>query len=104
MYRSNLPTGTITSTTLASTAIGGADESAFQQTTTIPSLLLVGTNVFAVQMHQSGGTSSDISFALELTAGTGVTLTRAPYLQMGTPTSTVVRQTRWDRSSRTQRS
>ena len=91
VFRSNLPAGTITSSTLASVAIGGADESTYQQTTISPSLLVAGTNVLAVEMHQSGGTSSDISFALELTAGTGVTLTRAPYLQLGTPTSTVVR-------------
>ncbi|MBK5295544.1 MAG: hypothetical protein JJE40_00215, partial [Vicinamibacteria bacterium] len=31
VFRSNLPTGTVTSTTLASTAVSGADESAFQQ-------------------------------------------------------------------------
>lgn len=91
VFRSNLPTGTITYNTLASAAIGGADESAFQQATISPSLLVAGTNVLAVEMHQSGGTSSDISFALELTAGGSVTLTRGPYLQLGTPTSTVVR-------------
>ena len=67
VFRSNLPTGTIAYNTLASAAIGGADESAFQQTTISPSLLASGTNVLAVEMHQSGGTSTDISFALELT-------------------------------------
>jgi hypothetical protein len=91
VYRTNLPAGSITSSTLASSAIGGADESAWQQTTVSPSLLVAGTNVLAVEMHQSGGTSSDISFALELTAGGGVVLTRGPYLQLGTPSSVVVR-------------
>ena len=66
VFRSNLPTGTIAYNTLASAAIGGADESAFQHTTISPSLLVSGTNVLAVEMHQSGGTSTDISFALEL--------------------------------------
>ena len=40
VFRSNLPTGTIAYNTLASAAIGGADESAFQQTTISPSLLV----------------------------------------------------------------
>ena len=90
VFRSNLPTGAIAYNTLASAAIGGADESAFQLTTVSPSLLVSGNNVLAVEMHQSGGTSTDISFALELTGG-GITLTRGPYLQLGTPTSTVIR-------------
>jgi hypothetical protein len=91
VFRSNMPTGGVTSSTLASSAIGGADESAWQQTTVSPALLVAGTNVLAVEVHQSGGTSSDLSFALELTAGSGVSLTRAPYLQLGTPSSVVVR-------------
>lgn len=91
VFRSNMPAGAVTSSTLASTAIGGADESAWQQTTISPSLLVSGNNVVAVEMHQSGGTSSDLSFALELVGGSGVTLTRAPYLQQGTPSSVVVR-------------
>lgn len=91
VFRTNLPAGTIAHTTLASAAIGGADESAFLQTTISPSLLVAGTNVIAVEIHQSGASSSDISFALELTAGGTVTLTRGAYLQLATPTSTTVR-------------
>jgi len=91
VYRTNLPSGSITSSTLASTAIADAAEDAFQQTTVSPSLLVAGTNVLAVELHQSSGASIDISFALELTGGGSVTLTRAPYLQLGTPNSTIVR-------------
>src|SRR5439155_23126463 len=59
-----------------------------------PARLVTGTNVLAVEVHQSSGGSSDISFALELIGSTGTTsatLTRGPYLQMGTPTGAVVR-------------
>ncbi len=46
-----------------------------------------GTNVFAVEVHQCSPISSDLMFDLELSG----LLTRGPYLQMGTPTSLVVR-------------
>lgn len=67
VYRNNLPTGTITSTTLASAAIGGADESTFYQASISPALLTEGANVLAVEIHQATANSSDISFDLELT-------------------------------------
>ena len=62
--RSNMPSGT-KSTTLASQALDGADETTFvtfQLTTT----LLKGTNVIAAEVHQASRTSSDIVFDLEL--------------------------------------
>ena len=92
VWRTNMPTGTVGHLTTASTAIGGVDETTFVQTTISPSLLVNGTNVLAVELHQSGGTSSDISFDLQL-IGTdnSVSVTRGPYLQIGTPSSTVVR-------------
>ncbi|HEX5886894.1 MAG TPA: fibronectin type III domain-containing protein [Pyrinomonadaceae bacterium] len=92
VWRSNMPAGTVGFTTLASVAIAGADESTFVQTTISPALLVSGTNVLAVELHQSGGTSSDISFDLQLIGSDGsASVTRGPYLQMGTPNSTVVR-------------
>jgi hypothetical protein len=72
VFRSNMPTGTISYTTLASTSIGGADESAWNPATINPKLLVSGTNVLAVEIHQSDATSSDISFDLSL-SGAGVT-------------------------------
>ena len=68
VLRSNMPSGTVTYTTLASTAIGGTDESAWQQAPLDPSLLVAGTNVIAVEVHQQSVSSSDISFDLELVA------------------------------------
>lgn len=92
VWRTNMPTGTVGHLTLASTAIAGTAESTFVQTAISPSLLVTGTNVIAVELHQSGGTSTDISFDLQLIGSDGsASVTRGPYLQIGTLTSTVVR-------------
>jgi Bacterial Ig domain/Calcineurin-like phosphoesterase len=68
VVRSNMPAGTISYTTRATTAIGPPDESAWQQAAIDPSLLVAGTNVLAVELHQQSPTSTDISFDLELNA------------------------------------
>lgn len=68
VVRSNLPVGVIQSGTLALTAIGGQDESAFHQYIINPALLLPGANVIAVEIHQASVNSSDLSFDLALTA------------------------------------
>jgi fibronectin type 3 domain-containing protein len=82
VVRSNLPTGTIAYSTLGTVAIGGADESTFYPFSLSPSLLVAGTNVIAVEMHQQALNSSDISFDLKLTDGQGPpTVVRGPYLQ-----------------------
>jgi hypothetical protein len=91
VFRTNMPTGTIGHTTLATTAVAGADEAAFVSAALSPSLLVAGANVIAVEVHQSDLTSSDVSFDLELSGAGSVSLTRGPYLQLGTPTSIVVR-------------
>jgi len=66
--RSNMPTGTISFSSLASTAMSGTDESTFFEFTIDKTYLLNGTNVIAVEIHQSGATSSDVSFDLSLDA------------------------------------
>src|SRR5215217_1240739 len=92
VWRTNMPAGTVGYLTPASVAIAGADESTFVQTTLSPSLLVNGTNVLAIELHQSGGTSTDISFDLQLIGSDGsASVTRGPYLQIGTPNSTIVR-------------
>ncbi len=81
VYRTNLPAGTVTFTTLAPLAIGGADESTYQVANLSPSALVNGANVIAVEMHQANGTSTDVSFNLQLTglgAGTPAGDTSAP--------------------------
>ncbi len=65
-FRSNLPAGDITFSTLASTAVGGADESRYFTNTLSSGLLRSGLNVVAVEIHQSAANSSDLSFDLGL--------------------------------------
>lgn len=69
--RSNMPTGTITSSTLASAAIAGTDETTYLSIP-VSGQLYNGTNVIAVEIHQSAASSSDIVFDLSL-QGTGDT-------------------------------
>lgn len=72
VVRSNLPTGNINFNTFASAAIGGGDESAFTQFSVDAGLLLEGTNVIAVEVHQASAGSSDVSFDLRLFASGSV--------------------------------
>src|SRR4026207_2438608 len=60
-YRTNMPTGTISYTTLASA--DASDDGETPQTISLSSSMLVnGTNVIAVEIHQRTRSSSDISF------------------------------------------
>lgn len=68
LFRRNLPAGTITSNTLASATINGADETNWFRTNIVGQLLLTGTNIIAVEVHQAATNSSDLGFDLELTA------------------------------------
>jgi hypothetical protein len=90
--RWNLPqTGTITFTTFANSSMASAGERTWIPFTVDPAELVTGTNTIAAEVHQRDGDSSDISFGLELLAGTEPFVTRGPYLQLATPTSMVVR-------------
>ena len=91
VFRSNMPTGSVAYNTLASVAIGGADESTYYSVSMSPAALVAGSNILAVEVHQANGTSSDVSFDAELTASTSLQITRGPYLQSGTPTGVTVR-------------
>lgn len=64
--RFNMPSGTITYTTLASNA--GDDGQVFYEATVPVSAFVPGTNIIAVEVHQSSSTSSDLSFDFELQA------------------------------------
>jgi hypothetical protein len=64
--RSNMPTGSITASTLAATSVGGLDESTFFDFTLNPGLLVNGNNSIAIEIHQSSANSSDISFDAQL--------------------------------------
>ncbi|HMJ88290.1 MAG TPA: Ig-like domain-containing protein, partial [Candidatus Acidoferrum sp.] len=92
VFRNNMPAGAASATTLASAAIGGADENAFLSANISAGLLVAGTNVVAAEIHQSSRSSTDVSFDLELIGtDTSVIVTRGPYLQVATPNSIIIR-------------
>jgi hypothetical protein len=66
VYRNNMPAGPIAYNTLASTTIGGADETTFIETPLPTTAFVTGANIIAVEVHQVNTPSSDMSFALEL--------------------------------------
>jgi len=68
IFRSNMSNGAVTYTNWAATVVGGADETIFFTTNVPPALLVEGTNLLAVEIHQQSATSSDVSFDLRLTA------------------------------------
>jgi hypothetical protein len=68
VFRSNMPGGTISYNTPAATAISSTQETTFYTQSIPTSLLVAGTNLIAVEVHQSSGGSSDMGFALQLTA------------------------------------
>lgn len=94
VYRNNMPTGTISNTTRASST--ASDDGASFLTATIPAnAFITGNNVVAVEIHQASPSSSDISFDLELTGitpVTGGTVNEVIYMWSGaiTPTSATV--------------
>jgi uncharacterized membrane protein len=93
--RDDLPSGTISYTTLASTAVSD-DGTAIQSATVATSFFAEGNNVIAVEIHQSAGTSSDISFDMRMTGNKTAppvadTITRGPYLQMANQNAITVR-------------
>ena len=78
VYRSNMPGGTVGYQTLASSTEPTADENSFHVRAVPAPLLHPGTNVLAVEVHQSDVTSSDLSFDLELIANSALGRTADP--------------------------
>jgi len=66
IFRSNLPSGTLSTITRASASVGGTDETTLYEATVDPKGFRTGTNVLAVEVHQFAPDSSDIRFALQL--------------------------------------
>lgn len=91
LRRDNMPVGPVTAATLAPIGITGVAEAAFNETFHDTSLLIAGTNVIAVEIHQNAPNSSDISFDLAFTGITQPAVTRGPYLQKAAPDSVTVR-------------
>ncbi len=94
VFRSNMPTGTISYTTKASTA--AADDGAIVQPQVLDiSKIRNGVNVIAVEIHQNVASSPDLSFDLELKANlkttVGATLVRGPYMNLARQYGVVIR-------------
>jgi hypothetical protein len=91
-YRNNITANPAMFADLATVAIAnnGADT---LYTTVPPSMFVAGNNIIAVEIHQINTTSSDLFFDMELTgiAPVNGTLTRGPYLQMGSQTGVTLR-------------
>lgn len=66
VFRSNMPDGAVDYRTPASTAAAGTEETTFFAQPVVSSFLREGTNVMAVEVHQSSANSSDVSFDLSL--------------------------------------
>ncbi len=79
--------------TFAVSAIDGSEESVWVSRI-INNSLVTGTNVLAVEIHQRSASSSDLSFDFKLTGYSTeipISITRGPYLQTGTSTSTIIK-------------
>lgn len=75
--RDNMPAGTITSTTRASSGRSGGAENALRQFAVDPGLLHTGVNTLAVEVHQDTPSSTDLTFDASLT-GTVVAAPNEP--------------------------
>ena len=94
VFRSNMPEGDIAFNTLASSVVGGADETTFYERAVDPALLVEGANVLAVRIHQVNPTSSDLSFDLYL-SGTAFPLNTAPVVSAGADQSLTFPEPAW---------
>jgi len=81
VYRLSMAEGAIDYRTYAITAT----EYGFEGTNPPPSLLVAGTNVIAVEVHQGNGNSSDLSFELELLAVVAASTNLPPIVSLTAP-------------------
>ena len=68
VVRSNMPTGTITSGSFASTNVDAPADRQFFEYTVPANVLVNGTNTIAVEVHQNYRASGDLAFDLALIA------------------------------------
>ena len=94
LMRDNMPAGPVSYGTFASTAVSGAAETAVFQYNVPANLLVLGTNVIAVEVHQDAVTSSDLHFNLSL-AGS-VTNNNGPSLVLTLTNATTFNARTWD--------
>jgi hypothetical protein len=87
VMRTNLPTGTITYTNFADSTWENEPIRAVLD----KSVLVEGTNVVAVEVHQVDAASSDLSFDLRLNGTDLPSVIRGPWLQAGSWTNIIVK-------------
>ena len=89
--RDNMGTGLIQFSALAGSTISGLEEDLFYPHPVSSSVLVAGTNVLAIEVHQDEVDSSDLSMEAELIGYDQLTMLRGPYLQRITPNEVTVR-------------
>ncbi len=92
--RDNMPAGSVTYTTVASSAKNGASEGTASVISVPKCYFNEGSNLIAVEMHQRTASDADMRFDLKLVgqpAPASVSLTRGPYLNMGNQTEVTLR-------------
>jgi hypothetical protein len=67
MFRMNMPDGPVDTSTLAAGQVSGDDETTYFETNVSAAWLVSGTNIVAVELHQSNATPTDARFDLALT-------------------------------------
>ena len=80
VVRSNMPSGTISYTTLAAGTVSGSAEDTFNEYNISSSVLQSGQNIIAVEVHQRSASSSDVSFDLKLEFATINYYKKLPYV------------------------
>jgi hypothetical protein len=102
VVRNNMPAGVIDYLTLARGAVSSTENN-FEFWVLDPNDLVTGTNVLAIEVHQSDVDSNDLSLDVELSDALPEPLQRGPYLQKATSTSMVIRwRTPFNEDSRVQ--
>ncbi|MFZ0161431.1 MAG: hypothetical protein WAL50_20565, partial [Kineosporiaceae bacterium] len=102
VWRSNMPAGTVGSTTPAASAVSGTAEGQYLTQAVPVAALVAGTNVVAVEVHNTSG-SSDVSFDLELVGAKAIAPDLTPPSTPGTLRAETVTATgaglAWDAST-----
>ena len=82
IVRSNMASGPVVASQRAFSTVGQAEETFWFSFDVDPAALLTGSNVIAIELHQSSPTSSDLSLDVELDANVLPSVIRGPYLQV----------------------
>jgi hypothetical protein len=91
VFRSNMPTGAVNHLTEALLSLSSPEEDTFIKTNLSTSGLIVGTNLIAAEIHQVSGSSSDLSFDLELLGSDYPSVLRGPWLNSVSWSNAVVK-------------